>query len=153
MCWFYSLCAVDAVGNSEPPWSSTKYYGDATYSGSWIQGGSADCMGGSGQYRYATTTSGVTATATWSFTPTATGNHHVHVRFVAGTTNRTIARYTVYYEGGSVTREIDQTTNNCSWIYLGTFPFNAGTAYTVVLDNQGAITGKVTIAEAVKWSR
>lgn len=152
-CWFYSLCAVDAVGNSEPPWSSTKYYGDATYSGSWIQGGSADCMGGSGQYRYATTTSGVTATATWSFTPTVTGNHHVHVRFVAGTTNRTIARYTVYYEGGSVTREIDQTTNNCAWIYLGTFPFNSGTAYTVVLDNQAAITGKVAIAEAVKWSR
>ena len=152
-CWFYSLCPVDAVGNSEPPWTATSYYGDAAYSGSWIQGGSADCMGGTGQYRYATTASSVTATATWSFTPTVTGSHHVHVRFVAGTTNRTIARYTIYYEGGSVTREVDQTINNCSWIYLGTFPFNAGTPYTVVLDNQAAITGKATIAEAVKWSR
>ena len=153
-CYYYYLHAVDAAGNRDNPHLSlTKIYTDANYSGSWSNGGSADCLGGTGQYKYASTSTTPTATATWYFTPEETGDYTVSVRFVAGTTNRTSARYTVNHFNGSTTVLVDQTTNNCTWVLLGTFTFKSGTTYSVVLDNQSSVTGKVVIAESVKCGR
>ncbi|MFB3850513.1 MAG: glycosyl hydrolase family 18 protein [Acidobacteriota bacterium] len=153
-CYYYYLHAVDAAGNRDNPHTSwTKIYTDATYSGSWSNGSNSDCLGGSGQYKYASTQLTPTATATWSTGIEEAGNYLVSVRYVAGTTNRTMARYTVYHSNGNSTVQVDQTTNNCLWIPLGNFTLRSGTTYSVVLDNQATVTGKVVIAEGVKWEK
>ncbi|MBN2384649.1 N-acetylmuramoyl-L-alanine amidase [bacterium] len=152
-CWYYFLHAIDAAGNRDNPLTgSSLIWSDAVYSGAWIQGGSPDCLGGSGQYNYVSTASTPTATATWDFEVEESGYYTTAVRFVAGTTNRTTVRYTTNHAQGSDTVLIDQTTNNCIWQTLGTYVFQAGTLYSIVLDNQ-ATTGKVAIAEAVSWQQ
>ncbi|MCX7831251.1 MAG: hypothetical protein N2445_09395, partial [Acidobacteria bacterium] len=133
--------------------SWTKIYTDAVYSGTWNPGGAySDCLGGLGQYKSSSTATTPTATATWSADIEEAGNYLVSVRYVAGTTNRTTARYTVYHSNGSNTVLVDQTANNCVWMPLGTYTLRSGNN-AVVLDNQSAVTGKVVIAEAVKWER
>lgn len=151
-CYYYYIHAVDAAGNRDNPHTTwERNYLDATYSGLWSNGSNSDCLGGTGQYKYASTSTTVTATATWSASIEEAGEYAVYVRYVAGTYNRTNARYTVEYSGGSTTTLVDQTTNNCSWVPLGTYILRGGTSYSVVLDNQSTVTGKVVIAEGVKW--
>jgi N-acetylmuramoyl-L-alanine amidase len=152
-CWYYFLHTVDAAGNRDvPDLTWTLIYNQASYTGTWTAGGFADCLGGTGQYKSAGTATTPTATAAWSFEVEETGAYTVSARFVAGITNRTTVRYTASHTGGSTTTLLDQTVNNCAWMPLGTYTMKAGTVYTVVLDNQAA-TGKVAIAEAVKWQK
>ncbi len=153
-CYYYYLHAVDAAGNRDNPHTTwERNYLDATYSGSWFNGGNPDCLGGTGQYKYASTSTTTTATATWSASIEEAGNYNISVRYVAGTTNRTNARYTAGHSGGSTTVLVDQTTSNCLWVSLGTYLLKGGTTYSVVLDNQSGETGKVVIAEGVKWEK
>ena len=153
VCWYYQLHAVDAAGNRDNPHlDSTQAYTQASYSGTWTQGSNADCMGGSGQYKYASTATTPTATATWTISPEESGTYAVYARFVAGTSNRTTIRYTVSDMDGSTTTNVDQTTNNCVWISLGSHALRSGQYYTVVLDNQ-ATTGKVVLADAARWTK
>lgn len=153
-CYYYYLHAVDAAGNRDNPHlSMTKYYLDATYSGSWSNGSSADCLGGTGQYKWANTSTTSTATAIWYFTPEETGDYTISVRFIAGSNRTNSAKYTVTHLYGSTTVDVDQTVSNCSFVTLGTFNLKAQTTYSVTLNNQSDVTGKVVIAEAVKWEK
>lgn len=152
-CYYYFLHAVDAAGNRDNPnLTVTKYYQDAVYSGTWSNGSNPDCIGSTGNYKWSSTSTTPTATATWYFTPEESGDYTVSVRYVAGT-NRTVARFTVSHLYGSTTVNVDQTINNCSFVSLGTFTFKAQTTYSVQLDNQSPNSGKVVIAEAVKWQK
>jgi N-acetylmuramoyl-L-alanine amidase len=152
-CYYYYLHAIDSAGNRDNPnLSVTKTYSDATYSGSWSTGTGTGCSGVTGEYKWASTSTSPTATAIWYFTPEETGNYTVSVRFVAGTNRTTTARYTVSHFYGSTTINVDQSVNNCTYLSLGTFTFKAGTTYSLVLDNQ-APTGKVVVAESVKWEK
>ncbi|WP_433364291.1 DNRLRE domain-containing protein [Actinoplanes sp. CA-142083] len=86
---------------------------------------------------------------TWVPRVTEAGGYEVLVHYVPGSNRATNAPYTIYYNGGSVTKTVNQTTGsgNGTWVSLGSYPFVAGTTHKVVL---GDVAGKVVVADAVK---
>lgn len=102
---------------------------------------------------------GGSETATWTPTIPSTGSYTVSVHWTTHSNRATDAPYTVNYNGGSQTFDVnqellaDQSTvggsNELSgWYKLGTFEFLAGTSGTVVLSNDA---NEYVIADAVKF--
>ncbi|MFJ8582046.1 DNRLRE domain-containing protein [Micromonospora sp. NPDC093277] len=128
--------------------------GDAGTSvvGTWSYSGNADLtpLAVNGDYRYnndATTGH----THTWVPTLTEAGNYQVEVHFVTEADRPTNAPYTVYYNGGSKTYNVDQTGSGLGeWKTLGVHPFAAGTTGKVVL---GDVANKSVIADAVRFTK
>ncbi len=56
---------------------------------------------------------------------------------------------TIDYQGGSVQLVINQRNNGTGWVFLGTFPFQAGSSGNLTIRNNGT-NGRV-IADAVKF--
>ena len=83
--------------------------------------------------------------------PTA-GQYGVYVSYQTLPNSADDALYTVYHKGGETQFKVNQQMGGGTWIYLGTFGFDAGksNAYKVVLSNRSAKAGKVIIADAVK---
>lgn len=81
------------------------------------------------------------------------GEYAVYVSYKTLPNSTDDARYTVYYSGGSKEFKVNQTMGGGTWIYLGTFPFEAGYSDSeplVTLTNQSHTAGKVVTADAVK---
>jgi hypothetical protein len=74
-------------------------------------------------------------TATWTPTVYQAGDYNVYARWVAHANRATDAPYTITYDGGSVTIDKNQQTDGCTWNLLGTYPFEVGTAGSVVLSD------------------
>ena len=91
-------------------------------------------------------------THTWTPNITEAGNYLVEVHYVGESDRATNAPYTVYYNGGSKTYPVDQTTPTAAgaWKTLGIHPFAAGTTGKVVL---GDVSGKAVIADAVRLTK
>ena len=83
--------------------------------------------------------------------PTA-GQYGVYVSYQTLPNSADDALYTVYHKGGETQFKVNQQMGGGTWIYLGTFGFDAGksNAYKVVLSNRSAKAGKVITADAVK---
>ena len=83
--------------------------------------------------------------------PTA-GQYGVYVSYQTLPNSADDALYTVYHKGGETQFKVNQQMGGSTWIYLGTFGFDAGksNAYKVVLSNRSAKAGKVITADAVK---
>ena len=83
--------------------------------------------------------------------PTA-GQYGVYVSYKTLPNSADDALYTVYHKGGETQFKVNQQMGGGTWIYLGTFGFDAGksNAYKVVLSNRSAKAGKVITADAVK---
>ena len=62
------------------------------------------------------------------------------------------ALYTVYHKGGTTQFKVNQQMGGGTWIYLGTFGFNAGrnNECKVVLNNLSSKVGRIITADAVK---
>lgn len=96
-----------------------------------------------------------TATASWSTSVDADGKYAVYVSYTTLPNSSDCALYTVNYEGGSESFSVNQKMGGGTWVYIGTFPFEAGKEYSVVLSN-GTPKGKtyrdnsVVTADAVK---
>jgi hypothetical protein len=87
-------------------------------------------------------------TATWTPDLPADDDYNVYAWWKASTNRATDAPYTIYYDGGSVTVDVNQEVNGDQWNLLGTFPFAAGTSgYVVLSDN----ADEYVIADAVKF--
>jgi hypothetical protein len=95
--------------------------------------------------------SGVTGGKSVRFTPTlpATGSYSVYMRWTANANRASNVPVDVNYSGGTQTISVNQQGNNGTWVLLGTFNFNVGTAGNVLVRNDGA-NGYV-IADAVKF--
>jgi RHS repeat-associated protein len=90
-------------------------------------------------------------THTWTPTLTESGDYQVEVHYVAESDRAANTPYTVYYNGGQKTYQVDQTGSpNGEWKTLGVHPFAAGTTGKVVL---GDVAGKAVIADAVRFTR
>ncbi|MEU8299831.1 DNRLRE domain-containing protein [Micromonospora sp. NPDC048909] len=132
----------------------TKDDGDSgtSISGTWPYSANADLtpLAINGDYRYnSDTTAG--NTHTWVPTITESGDYQVEVHYVSEADRPTNAPYTVYYNGGSKTYNVDQTGSGLGeWKTLGVHPFVAGTTGKVVL---GDVLGKSVIADAVRFTR
>jgi hypothetical protein len=87
-------------------------------------------------------------TATW--TPDlAADTYSIYARWKASSNRATNARYTIYYDGGSESVEVNQQINGDQWNLLGTYPFAAGSSGYVVLTDEGA--DNFVIADAIGW--
>jgi hypothetical protein len=123
--------------------SSTKFY-DEDY------GATADAI----PYKFANTVTG-TPTATATYTPNipAAGDYPVYTWVLYGT-DRTGQTYTINHTGGSTEVTVDHSIVGSGWVYLGTYHFDAGSDATegsVVITNQTATTGKVVIADTIRF--
>ncbi len=118
--------------------------------GEWITGTQAGYNGGN--YRYTVVSATPTATATWSFTPAASGQYAVYVWYLHASNRAADAHYLVQHAGGTSEVRINQQVHGATWRYIGTFPFAAGVPARVMLTNQSANAGssQVVIADAIR---
>ena len=95
---------------------------------------------------------GTETTVEWIPEIPATGQYGVYVSYQTLPNSADDALYTVYHKGGETQFKVNQQMGGGTWIYLGTFGFDAGksNAYKVVLSNRSAKAGKVITADAVK---
>lgn len=108
-----------------------------------------------GTYRQTTTIrSGKPSVAAWYADIPEEGEYAVYVSYKSLPNSTEDARYTVNYSGGSKEFTVNQTMGGGTWIYLGTFPLEAGYSDTepvVTLTNlSDKAEGKVLTADAVK---
>ncbi|MDE6006368.1 MAG: xanthan lyase [Muribaculaceae bacterium] len=108
-----------------------------------------------GTYRQVETQKGGTPSlAAWYADIPQDGEYAVYVSYKTLPNSTTDARYTVNYSGGSKEFKVNQTMGGSTWIYLGTFPLEAGYSDSepvITLSNltDGA-PGTVVTADAVK---
>lgn len=108
-----------------------------------------------GTYRQVETVkSGKQSVAGWYADIPEDGEYAVYVSYKTLPNSTTDARYTVNYSGGSREFIVNQTMGGGTWIYLGTFPLEAGysdTEAVVTLSNKTEKGGgTVVTADAVK---
>lgn len=94
------------------------------------------------------------AVARWTPVFKERGEYAVYVSYktVPGSTRS--AHYTVHHLGGDTHFRVDQTKGDGTWIYLGTFEFDAGSSGSVTLDNstpKGYEGGRIVTADAVRF--
>jgi hypothetical protein len=118
---------------------------DATYVCTWTLVG-GDTVAYGGDYRFRAAGSG-SCTATWVPDIPAAGNYEVYAWWKAVPNRATDAPYTINYDGGSTTVDVNQEINGGQWNLLGTFSFAAGTSGTVVLSDDA---DEFVIADAIK---
>lgn len=95
-------------------------------------------------------TAAVSDSATWSQTLPTSGSYKVYARWAAASNRATAAPYWVYHNGGSTQVNMNQTINGGTWVLLGTFNFNAGTAGRVAL-SPWTTSGQFVCADAVRF--
>jgi len=158
----YTVSAYDGAGNnsglSNSSQATTTPYTDivvdnpaATYVGSWFVGtASADKYGA--DYAYCTTAATETKTATFTPKIDIAGYYTVYVWYPQGANRSTIAPYTVVYNGGQQTVNVNQTTGGGQWITLVTNQkFAAGTAGYIIVGNGTNEASLSVMADAVRF--
>lgn len=107
-----------------------------------------------GTYRQTETVkSGKLSKAGWYADIPEDGEYAVYVSYKSLPNSTKDAHYTVNYSGGSREFIVNQSMGGGTWIYLGTFPLEAGYSDTepvVVLSNESKTPGKIVTADAVK---
>ncbi|MCL6518214.1 MAG: hypothetical protein K6T99_00100 [Armatimonadetes bacterium] len=135
-------------------WGNLEFIVDnpsATFAGTWYTGTLATDKYGS-DYRYATTAPSETATAIWRPNITMAGDYDVYAWHSQGSNRSTAAPHTVYWNGGSQTVSINQTANGGRWnVLVSSKPFATGTNGYVKVGNGTGESGKVVMADAVRF--
>jgi RHS repeat-associated protein len=88
-----------------------------------------------------------TNTFTWTATIPASGSYEVYARWTSHPNRATNAKYVVNHAGGADTVTVNQEQNTATWVLLGTYSFNAGSASVVLSDN----ANEYVVADAVKF--
>lgn len=108
----------------------------------------------SGTYRMVQATSRRSrlATATWTPQIPHSGRYAVYVSYASRPNSVSDAHYTVYHKGGRTSFVVNQQMGGGTWLYLGTFDFEAGSSPRgrVVLSNHSNYRGVVT-ADGVRF--
>lgn len=101
-----------------------------------------------GSSRAAAANSG--ASATWTPDIPETGEYAVYVSYTSLPTSIDDARYIVHHAGGETTFSVNQQMGGGTWVYLGTFRFEAGQnkRNAVVLTADSKCKGKCANGEA-----
>ena len=158
----YQVLAFDDAGNESAQSTAlsittkpaTEYIvdnTDAVFTGSWVTGSSSSDRYGA-DYRYSTTQASETATARWTPTIQAAGNYDVYVWYPQGSNRSAQAPYTVAWNGGSTTVNVNQTSGGGVWNLIASGkPFAAGTSGYVQLGNGTGETSLCAMADAVRF--
>ena len=87
--------------------------------------------------------------AVWTPDLPEPGAYAVHVSYAAGPSRSEAARYTVRHAGGESEVVVNQRIGGGTWVYLGTWEFEAGTSGSVSL---AAPASEASVsADAVRW--
>jgi hypothetical protein len=131
---------------SAPPPPTTVIVDDpaAGFAGYW---GMSPSGGYNDKYRW-NAAGGGSDTATFTPTLVAGASYNVYAWWKASPNRATDSPYTIYYDGGSATVDVDQEVNGNQWNLLGTYPFVAGTSGYVVLSDDA---NQYVIADAIKF--
>lgn len=119
---------------------------DATYYDSpWpLVSGNPEAFEGDFQYD---DTPGDGDTATWTPVVPESGHYKVYTWWTAWTNRATDAPYTITYNGGSETVDVNQQILGGQWNELGTYPFAVGTSGTIELSDDA---DGMVVADGVK---
>lgn len=81
-----------------------------------------------------------------------TGEYAVYVSYQTLPNSTDDALYTIHHQGGSTSFKVNQQMGGGTWIYLGTFPFEAGyhTEHKITLSNRSHRAGRIITGDAVK---
>jgi hypothetical protein len=144
--------ASSAIGTFSTDVSLILASQNATYSGVWTVASAAPDKY-SAYYEYAGTAGGSdTAQATFRPTIVTLGQYDIYLWYSEGTNRSQAAPVTIGYQGGSAQSFIDETTNGGSWqLVAAGRNFAAGTNGYVRLGNGTGESGKVVIADAVRF--
>jgi len=124
------------VDDGDPGTSST---------GTWDLSGGADPYDGDSLWaRY-------TATYTWRFTPTQTGQFDVYMWWTVISSRGTAVPVAINHAGGTANVTVNQLENGGQWNLLGTYNFDAGTEYSIVVRTPGG--SPTACADAVRLVR
>ena len=95
---------------------------------------------------------GKESTAEWIPEIPQSGQYAVYVSYQTLPNSTDDALYSVYHKGGVTQFKVNQQMGGGTWIYLGTFGFDAGKsdACKVVLSNRSAKAGRMVTADGVK---
>ncbi|WP_412070132.1 xanthan lyase [Rubrivirga sp. IMCC43871] len=102
-----------------------------------------------GRSRAALGGSAASHAATWTPDLPHAGPYAVHVSYAAGPDRSEAARYRVSHAGGATDVLVNQTMGAGTWVYLGTFEFEAGLAGSVTLTAE--TPGETVSADAVRF--
>ncbi len=94
-------------------------------------------------------TAAVSDAAQWSVSLPASGSYKVYARWTAGSNRASSAPYQITHSSGTTTVNVNQQQNNGTWVYLGQWNFNSGTAVRVKL-SCWTTAGYYVVADAVK---
>lgn len=158
---------VDNDTNDEGYLFSQPYYKEMTGQTQWVTGDGEGFIYDlpdfrdtenpfeNGTYRQTTTiTTGSPSVAAWYADIPENGEYAIYVSYKTVPNSTTDAHYTVNYSGGTREFRVNQSMGGGTWIYLGTFPLEAGYSDTepvVTLTNiSDKAAGKVVTADAVK---
>lgn len=124
----------------------------ADFTNAWQTGtNSVDKYGA--DYRFASTVAGGMSNATYRPALGSAGYYDVFIWYPQGSNRATNAPWSVVYDGGSVNVAVNQTVNGGGWRLLAAArPFQSGTNGCVRLSNDTGYSGKVVLADAVKFS-
>jgi N-acetyl-anhydromuramyl-L-alanine amidase AmpD len=78
------------------------------------------------------------------------GNYEVKVFVPSNYATSTNVQYQIYYNGGSVTKTVNQNAYSNQWVSLGTYPFAAGTSGYVKFSDATGDTAYIA-ADAIKF--
>lgn len=131
-------------------WLASTANGFAQKTGaSW--NGRVNPFGNASATRYASVTNGSpTATATYTPNIPAAGYYNVYISYSSGSNRTTQAHWQVHHSGGVTDFRINQRRDGATWVLLGNFYFEAGTAGKVVVLND-APDGSVVTCDAVRF--
>ncbi len=109
---------------------------------------------GQGTYRYLMATPEPTADVSWTPNMPGAGRYAVYVSWQSIPGSVSDAKYTVHHLGGTTTFQVNQQIGGGTWVYLGTFAFDAGlnpSSGRVVLTNASEQANGIITADAVKF--
>ena len=122
---------------------------DVTMTAGWSSSSPAYAYNGSLHYILAGTGS---ETVTFRPTISVAGDYKVYAWWHAHANRATDVPYTIYYNGGSETVDVNQEINGAQWNLLGTYNFAADTSGYVVLSDDSNDSEQYIIADAVKFA-
>ncbi|MBS7530884.1 polysaccharide deacetylase family protein [Hazenella sp. IB182353] len=85
-------------------------------------------------------------TFTWNFNVPTDGTYRVKVFYTSGSDRATNAPYTIYANGSTTTKTVNQQINGQSWVDIGSYNFKSGTNKIVLSD----LANGYVIADAIQ---
>jgi len=123
-----------------------------SFNGAWQTGSSSVDKFGP-DYRFASTAAGGLSNAVYCPSIYAPGYYDVFIWYPQGSNRATNAPWSVTYFGGRTNVAVDQTVNGGGWRLIAPArPFQQGTNGYVALSNDTGSSGKVVLADAVRFT-